>query len=230
MNMMVSAVLALGLIGCQTPQEKPVKLETQKDKVSYSIGLSIGTNLKRDSISLNHEVFLRGIVDAMGDTTHRLMTENEMRECMTAFQDSMKTKAMETARANAMKNQKDGEAFLAENARKPGVVTLPSGLQYLVITEGHGKKPAATSTVTTNYSGKLLDGTEFDSSYKRGQPATFPVNGVIKGWTEALQLMPVGSKWQLFIPSSLAYGDNGAGNVIPPGATLIFEVELLGVK
>jgi FKBP-type peptidyl-prolyl cis-trans isomerase FklB len=130
----------------------------------------------------------------------------------------------------ADKNQKEGEVFLAENKKKKGVVTLPSGLQYHVITAGTGKIPKATDTVTTHYRGTLIDGTEFDSSYKRGEPASFPVNGVIKGWTEALQLMKVGSKWQLFIPSNLAYGPQGAGQVIGPSATLIFEIELLSIK
>jgi FKBP-type peptidyl-prolyl cis-trans isomerase FklB len=131
---------------------------------------------------------------------------------------------------HADKNQKEGEVFLAENKKKKGVVTLPSGLQYRVITAGTGKIPKVTDTVTTHYRGTLIDGTEFDSSYKRGEPASFPVNGVVKGWTEALQLMKVGSKWQLFIPSNLAYGPQGAGQVIGPNATLIFEIELLSIK
>jgi len=128
------------------------------------------------------------------------------------------------------KNKKDGDAFLAENKGKEGVVALPSGLQYKILKAGDGEKPKSTDTVVCNYRGTLLNGKEFDSSYKRGQPATFPVSGVIKGWTEALQLMPVGSKWQLFIPPDLAYGDRGAGNDIAPGATLIFEVELLSIQ
>jgi FKBP-type peptidyl-prolyl cis-trans isomerase FklB len=128
------------------------------------------------------------------------------------------------------KNKKDGEAFLAENKKKEGVVTLPSGLQYKIVTAGIGKKPKSEETVTVNYRGTLIDGTEFDSSIKRGQPATFPCHGVIKGWTEALQLMPVGSKWQLFVPSELAYGAQGAGGIIGPDATLIFEVELLSIS
>jgi FKBP-type peptidyl-prolyl cis-trans isomerase FklB len=137
---------------------------------------------------------------------------------------------MEQAHAAGEKNRLEGEAFLAENAKKPGVVTLPSGLQYKVLVEGTGKKPNAAATVKTHYSGKLLNGTEFDSSIKRGEPAVFPCSGVIRGWTEALLLMPVGSKWELYIPASLAYGEAGAGGVIPPNATLIFQVELIAIQ
>lgn len=230
MQALVAAVLAVGLVGCQTSGEKNVKLETQKDKVSYAIGLNIGNNLKRDSIGLNMDAFLQGMKDASADSSKHLMTEQQIQETMMAFQDSMKARQMANAKTSGEKNKAEGDAFLAENAKKPGVVTLPSGLQYKIITEGKGKKPTATSTVTTHYRGKLLDGTEFDSSYKRGQPASFPCNGVIRGWTEALQLMSVGSKWELYIPPTLAYGENGAGGVIPPNATLVFEVELLDFK
>jgi FKBP-type peptidyl-prolyl cis-trans isomerase FklB len=149
---------------------------------------------------------------------------------MNTFKEEMTKKQEEAMKKAAEKNKKDGAAFLAENKKKEGVVTLPSGLQYKIITQGTGNTPKATDTVTVNYRGSLVDGTEFDSSYKRGQPATFPVNGVIKGWTEALQLMKEGAKWQLFIPSDLAYGEKGAGNVIGPNATLIFDVELISAK
>jgi FKBP-type peptidyl-prolyl cis-trans isomerase len=155
------------------------------------------------------------------------MTDKQIGETMTAFQQNMQAKQMEKARVAGEKNKREGEAFLAENSKKPGVVTLPSGLQYKVITEGKGKLAKATSMVATNYTGRLIDGSEFDSSLKHGKPAQFRVNGVIKGWSEALQLMRVGSKWELYIPPSLAYGENGAGGVIPPNATLIFELELL---
>lgn len=223
-------VLAAVLAGCQSTGEKNVKLETQKDKVSYSIGLTIGKSLARDSVVVEPGAFLRGVQDATADSAHRLMSDEEIQKVMTAFQDSLRTRQMEGSRAAAEKNKRDGDAFLAENAKKPGVVTLPSGLQYKVITQGTGRKPSATSTVTTQYRGRLIDGTEFDSSYKRGQPAVFPVNGVIKGWTEALQLMNEGSKWELYVPGDLGYGPSGAGGVIPPNATLIFEIELLSVK
>jgi FKBP-type peptidyl-prolyl cis-trans isomerase FklB len=230
MNPTWAAVMLVGLMGCQTTDEKNVKLETQMDKVSYAIGLNIGNNMKRDSIQVNPEALLRGIMDASVDSTKHLMTDSAIAETMMAFQTEMQKKREEVAHKMSEKNRVEAEAFLAANAKKPGVVTLPSGLQYRVITQGKGKKPSATSTVTTHYAGRLLDGTEFDSSVKRGQPATFPVNGVIKGWSEALQLMPVGSKWELVVPSALAYGDQGAGGVIPPGAVLIFEVELLSIK
>jgi FKBP-type peptidyl-prolyl cis-trans isomerase FklB len=225
-----AVVLVVGLVGCQTTGEKEVKLETQQDKVSYSIGISVGNNLKKDSVAIAPEAFLRGVLDATADSAHRLMTNKQIDETMTTFREELQRKKMENIKAAGMKNKTEGDAFLAENAKKPGVVVLPSGLQYRIITEGKGKRPTASSVVTTQYKGSLLDGTEFDSSYKRGQPATFPVSGVIKGWTEALQLMTEGSKWELFIPASLAYGENGAGGVIPPNATLIFEVELVSIK
>jgi FKBP-type peptidyl-prolyl cis-trans isomerase FklB len=159
-----------------------------------------------------------------------LLTEDEVRKTLADFQQKQFSRQAETMRKLAEKNKADGEKFLAENAKKEGVKTLPSGLQYKEITPGKGKSPKATDNVTTNYRGTLIDGTEFDSSYKRGQPATFPVSGVIPGWTEALQLMKEGGKWQLFVPSNLAYGEGGEGRVIGPNATLIFEVELISVK
>jgi FKBP-type peptidyl-prolyl cis-trans isomerase FklB len=230
MHSLLAALLTVGLIGCQQTGENMVKIETQKDKVSYAIGLSVGTSLKKDSISISPEAFLRGVMDARADSSQRLMNEKEVQTTMMAFQDSIKAKKMEGARLEGEKNKREGDAFLAENAKKPGIVTLPSGLQYKVIQDGKGKMPKSTSTVTTNYSGRLIDGTEFDSSSKRGEPATFPVTGVIKGWTEALQLMKEGSKWELYIPSSLAWGENGAGGAIPPNATVVFVVELISVQ
>jgi len=158
------------------------------------------------------------------------MTDMQVHETMIAFKKQMDSVAMERAHAQAVKNKEAGDTFLATNAHAPGVKTLPSGLQYRVITEGKGRTPTAASTVKTHYRGKLLDGTEFDSSYKRGEPAVFPVTGVNSGWTEALQLMKEGSKWELFIPAHLAYGEQGAGGVIPPNATLVFEVELLEIQ
>ena len=204
-------------------------LKTQKDKVSYSIGLDIGSSFKRQSVDVDLEIVMKGINDALSGKK-ALLTDDEVREVMTAFQKEMRAKEETRMKGLSEKNKKEGEAFLAENKKKEGVVTLPSGLQYKVITAGAGETPKAADTVTTHYRGTLLDGTEFDSSYKRNQPATFPVNGVIAGWTEALQLMKVGSKWQLFIPSNLAYGDRGTGSAIGPNATLIFEVELISIK
>jgi FKBP-type peptidyl-prolyl cis-trans isomerase FklB len=225
----LAAIALVGLIGCSPAGEKNVKLETQKDKVSYAIGLSVGKNLTRDSISISPDAFLRGVMDAGADSAARLMNDAEIQSTMMAFQDSLRKMQEARARVAGEEQMTKGAAFLAENGKKPGVVTLPSGLQYKVITEGKGKTPTASSTVTTQYRGRLIDGKEFDSSYKRGQPAQFPCNGVIRGWTEALQLMKEGAKWELYIPPDLAYGSSGAGGVIPPNATLIFEIELISV-
>jgi FKBP-type peptidyl-prolyl cis-trans isomerase FklB len=174
-------------------------------------------------------MFSKGIKDVLSGGT-LMMTEQEVQETLTNFQKDLAEKQATRQKELAEKNKKDGEAFLAENMKKEGVKTLPSGLQYKVIKEGTGRTPKETDTVVTHYKGSLIDGSEFDSSYKRGQPATFPVKGVIKGWTEALQLMKEGSTWQLFVPADLAYGERGAGSVIGPNATLIFEVELLSIK
>lgn len=208
--------------------EKKV-LQSQKDKVSYSIGLDIGNNLKRQSIDVDPDIILQGIKDMLAGN-EPLMTENEIIETMTTLQKELMAKQTEKVKQLAEKNKTTGEAFLTENKKKDGVITLPSGLQYKIIKEGTGKTPKLTDTVTVNYRGTFIDGTEFDSSYKRGEPATFPVNGVIPGWTEALQLMKEGANWQLFIPSNLAYGDKGAGDVIEPNSALIFDVELIAVK
>jgi FKBP-type peptidyl-prolyl cis-trans isomerase FklB len=207
----------------------PLVLKTQKDKVSYAIGVNIGMSLKKDSVDVDPAVFLRGLKDAVA-AGKLAMTGDEMRTVMTALQSELRKKQEETMQAAGEVNKKAGDAFLAENKTKEGVVALPSGLQYKILKEGTGPKPTATDTVVCNYRGTLIDGKEFDSSYKRGQPATFPVNGVIKGWTEAVQLMPVGAKWQLFIPGDLAYGNRGAGPDIGPGTLLIFEVELLSIQ
>lgn len=204
-------------------------LKDQKDKVSYSIGLNIGKNLKKESVDINSDALIQGIKDALsGGKT--LMTEQEVDETMMNFQKEMKAKQVARLKELGEKNKKEGEAFLAENKKKEGVITLPSGLQYKVIKEGDGKMPKSTDTITVHYRGALIDGTEFDSSYTRGQPATFPVKGVIAGFSEALQLMKVGSKWQLFIPSNLAYGERGAGDDIGPNVTLIFDMELISIK
>jgi FKBP-type peptidyl-prolyl cis-trans isomerase len=205
------------------------QLPNLKDKVSYAIGMNLGTSLRRQSVDIDTNIFLQGLKDAMaGGKT--LMTDEEARATMIQLQNELRAKQEEKQKAAAETNKKEGDAFLAGNKTKQGVVTLPSGLQYKVLTEGKGPKPAATDSVVCNYRGTLINGTEFDASEKHGGPATFPVGGVIKGWTEALQLMPVGSKWQLFVPADLAYGARGAGPDIGPGATLIFEVELLSIK
>jgi FKBP-type peptidyl-prolyl cis-trans isomerase len=203
--------------------------KTQKDKVSYAIGMNVGSTLHRQGVDIDPKVLQQGLQDALaGGKT--LLSEEEERAVLTELQADMRKKQQEKMQQAGEANKKDGEAFLAANKNKDGVVTLPSGLQYKVITTGTGPKPTASDSVVCNYRGTLIDGKEFDSSYKRGQPATFPVSGVIKGWTEALQLMPVGSKWQLFVPSELGYGERGTGADIGPNATLIFEVELLSIQ
>jgi FKBP-type peptidyl-prolyl cis-trans isomerase len=209
-------------------QDRPALKDT-KDKVSYSIGLDIGGNLKRNKIDVNSDALSAGIKDGVTGAKP-LMTDAEVQEVMTQFSKDMQEKTNAARQEAAQKNKTEGEKFLAENKNKPDVKTTGSGLQYKMIKEGSGTPPKATDNVVVNYRGTLIDGTEFDSSYKRGQPATFPVNGVIKGWTEALQLMKPGSKYELFIPSNLAYGERGAGADIGPNATLKFEVELLSVK
>lgn len=229
MKAMVMGVLGVALLAGQAEANEKTALKTEKDKISYSIGLNIGGNLKRDAIEIDVEALSKGIKDALTGGKP-LMTEKEVQETMTAFQKTMIAKQQEKMKSVGDKNKKEGEAFLAENKKKEGVKTTASGLQYKVIKEGTGKTPKSTDTVTVNYRGALIDGTEFDSSYKRNEPTSFPVNGVIPGWTEALQLMKTGSKYQLFIPSNLAYGERGAGGQIGPNATLIFEVELLSIK
>lgn len=210
--------------GCQSKN-----IETQKQKVSYSIGWDIGNNLKQQSIEVDADILTAGLSDALSAKKSRL-TQDEMRTTMTEFQQNLQKQRMEKSEADSKKNKTEGDAFLKENKSKPGVKTTASGLQYKIIKDGKGKKATAKDTVTVNYEGKLTDGKVFDSSYQRGQPATFPVTGVIPGWTEALQLMKEGSTYELYIPSELAYGERGAGGTIGPNATLIFKVELLKVE
>jgi FKBP-type peptidyl-prolyl cis-trans isomerase len=209
----------------------PVALTTQKQKESYALGMSIGMGFQKQGIdkSIDSAVVMRGFRDAIAGSK-TAMTEDEMKAALQQLRTEVMSAQEAKAKEAGSANRKEGEAFLAANKSKEGVKTLPDGLQYKVVTEGNGPKPAATDTVTVNYRGTLINGKEFDSSYKRGQPASFPVTGVIKGWTEALQLMPVGSKWELFIPADLAYGDSPRpGGDIAPGDTLIFEVELLSI-
>jgi FKBP-type peptidyl-prolyl cis-trans isomerase FklB len=206
-------------------EERP--LENQKDKLSYTIGVLTGSNLKQQSVDVNPDVMAKGIKDAFVGAKP-LLSDQEMREVKAAFQKEMAGKQVEKRNALAEKNKKEGEAFLAENKTKEGVKTLPSGLQYKVIWEGTGKNPKATDAIVAHYRGTRIDGSEFDSSYQRDEPVTFKLDQVIKGWTEALVLMKEGAKWQIFIPSSLAYGENGSGP-IEPNATLVFDIELLRV-
>ena len=200
-----------------------------REKASYAIGLNIGKNLKNQGVELDLESFVKGVKESLSGAKPTI-TEKEMRDIFQAFQKEVMAKQAEKAKVAGEKNQIEGEAFLADNKSKPGVQTLPSGLQYKILKEGTGPKPKATDSVTTHYKGTLIDGTEFDSSYSRGEPAQFRVNGVIKGWTEALQLMPVGSQWKLCIPSDLAYGERQAGPQIGPNSTLTFDVTLVSIK
>jgi FKBP-type peptidyl-prolyl cis-trans isomerase FklB len=217
----------------QTPTAKrpatpAAPLQTAKQKASYAIGMNIGKGLKKDEVDVDGASLARGIRDAISGNKS-LLTDEEAKTALTALATEVRAKQQAKLDQIAAMNKKEGEAFLAANKAKDGVVALPSGLQYKIEKEGNGPKPTAADSVTCNYRGTLIDGKEFDSSYKRGQPLTIPVSGVIKGWTEAMQLMPVGSKWQLFIPSDLGYGNQAMGQDIQPGSTLIFEVELLSI-
>ena len=223
----VAAAAALLLAGHASAGDAP-KLADKKEKISYSIGMDIGSNLKRQSIDVDPDLLAKGVRDAMsgGET---LLTGEEAKETLLSLQQDLVARAQEQRRQIAEKNKKEGEAYLAANGKKDGVVTLPSGLQYKVIRSGDGPSPKETDSVETHYRGTLIDGTEFDSSYKREQTAVFPVNGVIAGWTEALQRMKVGDTWQIFLPPELAYGERGAGP-IGPNATLVFDIELMSIK
>jgi FKBP-type peptidyl-prolyl cis-trans isomerase FklB len=246
-------ILGLGLLACVVDAQQPTNtappatdyskiFKTDSERDNYAIGMSYGSGLKTNfksqapDFNIEADTLVKGFKDGLsGDS---LITEAQSHEILNNFRKDLQAKAQEKRRMAGEQNKKEGVAFLAENKKKDGVkiqpVPLPNGniaeLQYKVLTEGTGDSPKAYDTVSVNYRGTLINGTEFDSSYKRGQPASFPVNGVIKGWTEALQLMKTGSKWQLFIPAELAYGDGGGGPQIGPGATLIFEVELLSIK
>jgi FKBP-type peptidyl-prolyl cis-trans isomerase FklB len=208
---------------------QPLTLKTQKDKLSYAIGMNIGQSMKKDSLDIDPAIVQRGLKDAMSGAKP-LMTDEEAKAIMTEFRTAMTKKKEAEAQQIGEANKQAGQQFLAANKDKPGVVALPSGLQYKILKEGTGPKPTATDTVVCNYRGTLINGTEFDSSYKGGQPATFPVNQVIKGWTEVLQLMPVGSKWQVFVPSDLAYGAHSPAPEIGPNSMLIFEIDLLSIQ
>jgi FKBP-type peptidyl-prolyl cis-trans isomerase FklB len=229
MKKLIAIALVLSLFAGTISAQKKGTPKTKKEKVSYSIGVNIGKNMKMQGLDLDQGLLTQGIKDGLNNSKTAI-SEKDMEATMTAFQQEMTSKMQTKQKADGEKNTKEGEAFLAANKGKDGVITLPSGLQYKILKSGDGPKPTKEQTVKCHYRGTLIDGTEFDSSYKRGEPTEFPVGQVIKGWTEALQLMSVGSKWQLFIPSDLAYGPNGAGQMIGPNATLIFEVELLSIK
>ncbi|MFO0952879.1 MAG: FKBP-type peptidyl-prolyl cis-trans isomerase [Isosphaeraceae bacterium] len=230
LGLVLASALAVGQDAPKGTAPAASGLGDLKSKASYGLGLSLGKNLKAQSVDIDPELLARGLKDGLTGAKP-MLTDEQIQAVMQEFQQQLVAKRMEASKVAAEKNLKDGEAFLAANKAKPGVVTLPSGLQYKVVKEGTGKTPKATDTVSTHYTGTLLDGTKFDSSVDRGQPASFPVNGVIKGWTEALQLMKVGAKWQLFIPSGLAYGPNPPpGSPIGPNSVLVFDIELLGVE
>jgi len=209
-------------------QDTAPELKTDKDKFSYALGMNFGENFRKQGLELDPAVFAKAFAEAFS-TGKTAMTEEDMRTVLTAASQEIRKKQAAVQAQKAEQSRTEGEKFLAENKSKEGVVALPSGLQYKVLKQGTGEKPTAEDTVVCNYKGTLINGTEFDASEKHGGPATFPVKGVIAGWTEALQLMPVGSKWQLFIPSNLAYGAQGPQD-IGPNATLIFEVELVSIQ
>jgi FKBP-type peptidyl-prolyl cis-trans isomerase FklB len=206
----------------------PLALKTDKEKQSYAMGMNLGANLHRQGISLDPALVARGLKDAQNGAK-TAMTEDEARAALTQLQNDVRAKMETRSKEEGATNRQEGDAFLAANKSKPGVVALPDGLQYKILKEGTGPKPTVNDTVSCNYRGTFINGKEFDSSSKHGGPASFPVGGVIKGWTQALQLMPVGSKWELYLPPDLAYGERGAGADIGPDETLIFEVELLSI-
>ena len=207
--------------------DKP-EFKNDREKHSYSVGASWGNSLKRQEVDFDLEMVMQGLREAFAGKC--ALTDEEVRASMAALNKEIRGKQEEKRKQQGEKNKQEAEKFLAENKAKEGVVTLPSGLQYKILSEGNGESPKPADMATVNYRGTLIDGTEFDSSYKRGQPSTFSVTGVIKGWTEALELMKPGAKWQLFIPSDLAYGERGSGQLIGPNAALIFEVELVSFK
>lgn len=212
----------------QTPAQAP-GFKTQKEKVSYAIGMEMGKGVKAQGLDVDPAILAQGLRDAISGAKPQ-MSEEELKQVITGLQQEMRQKQMQAQQAAASENKTKGDAFLAENGKKDGVVTLADGLQYKVLSEGQGKKPVETDTVLCNYKGTFVDGTEFDSSAQAGKPVPFEVKNVIPGFKEVLQLMPVGSKWQVFVPSNLAYGERGAGNVIGPNATLVFEIELVSIQ
>jgi len=229
MKIKIILPLALAALAMQIHAEDKLALKDQKEKAGYSIGANIGSGLKRDGVDVSLDALVAGLRDSFTGSATQL-TPAQQQEAIAVFQKELTEKITAQRQAAGEKAKKEGEEFLAANKSKTGVQTLPSGLQYKVLAEGKGAQPKPTDQVTVNYRGTFIDGTEFDSSYKRGEPVTLPVNQVIPAWSEALPLMKTGAKWQLFVPAALAYGERGAGRDIPPNAVLIFEVELVGVK
>ena len=229
MKLILMGAISMALASGISLAGDKVEPKTESDKISYSVGYRLGGDFKRQQVDIKSDMLLQGIEDAASGG-EALMTDEEMRTVMMNLANRVKAEQMEKMKQQGAENVKAGEAFLAENSGKEGVTTLPSGLQYKVITAGEGKSPQKSDKVTVNYRGSLIDGTEFDSSYSRNKPATFGVGQVIPGWTEALQLMKEGDKWEIVIPSKLGYGERGAGAKIPPNSTLVFEVELISVN
>ena len=228
MKHLVAAMLGIVLFSTPCIGADGLELKDQKDKESYSLGYQFGQSLKHQGLDVNLEVYTAGIRDALGGNAPA-MSREEIENTVMSVQSRVMAARQKELQAAAAKNLGDGKTFLAANGKKEGVKILPSGLQYRVLAEGQGKSPKATDEVTVNYRGALIDGTEFGSSYSQGKPLTLKVNGVIRGWSEALQLMKEGSKWQIYLPPDLAYGDRGTGR-IPPNSTLIFDIELISVK
>ena len=230
-QIMIQHRLKILAIAClfTLPTLASAQLESIKEKASYAIGIDIAKSFKKQGIDLDSKSVINGIKDGLSGK-ETAISQSEMATALSEFKQQLITQQQQTQNKQSSENQKAGAAFLAANKTKEGVITLDSGLQYKVITSGTGASPKATDKVTTHYRGNLIDGTEFDSSYSRNAPSSFPVNGVISGWTEALQLMHVGDKWQLFIPANLAYGKRAVGDKITANSTLIFEIELLKIN
>jgi FKBP-type peptidyl-prolyl cis-trans isomerase FklB len=229
MRFLATLTMALLLVSCENNAQVVKELKTHQDSVSYAIGFNIGQNFKMQSVEVDANILAAAINDVLTEK-EGLLNEEQAQQIMMAYQTELMAKQEEKRKADGSKNLDAGKKFLAENKSKEGVQTTASGLQYKVIKMGDGPKPTSSDRVKCHYKGTLIDGKQFDSSIERGEPAVFPVTGVIAGWTEVLQMMPVGSKWQVFIPSELGYGDRGAGDDIGPNATLIFEIELLGIE
>jgi FKBP-type peptidyl-prolyl cis-trans isomerase len=220
---LMAIIIGTGAVAAQR------KLTSDLEKTSYSIGVDIGKSFKMQGATIDADLLAQGIKDALAGGA-LAMSDSSMEACVMEFQQALASRQSERAAMASSENRKAGEAFLAENKKKAGIVSLPSGLQYRIVQEGTGAKPKATDQVTVHYKGTLISGKKFDSSYDRNEPATFRLNQVIKGWTEGVQLMKLGSKFEFFIPSDLAYGDRQMGPDIPPGSLLIFEVELIDIK
>ncbi|HYV30345.1 MAG TPA: FKBP-type peptidyl-prolyl cis-trans isomerase [Candidatus Binatia bacterium] len=227
MRLALIAGLALGsALSLGAADDTPFK--SPKEKASYALGMNMGKQLRQGDADIDTEIYMKALKEALSGGK-LLLTDEQMREALMALSTEIRAKSAEKSKREGEKNKKEGEAFLAENKKKEGIITTASGLQYRVETKGTGKIPGSNDTVVCHYRGTLLNGDEFDSSYKRSEPMSFPVTGVIKGWTEALLMMPVGSKWKLYIPSDLAYGERGRPS-IPANSTLLFDIELLSIK